>query len=165
MAVLVRTFEEQDAARIAQLMDDFQDYLVRNDDLGRLRRLPGYGANALQLAQHSMVKHGGRIYVAEDGDEIVGFAIALLMSTPSAAAGFSAHPERRGRIEELYVAPEHRGKKIASLLMAETEKYLKENGCEAVYLGVLSFNTNAYDMYEHMGYDEAGIELMKRLKP
>ena len=61
---------------------------------------------------------------------------------------------RRGLIYHLAVARECREKGLATQLMEEVERRLREKGCLKCYLLVLNDNAEAADFYEKRGWDE-----------
>ena len=64
-------------------------------------------------------------------------------------ADYVAH---EARILNLAVHPEHRRRRVATLLMNEAEKRLKKKGCVFVYLKVRPSNTGAQKFYESLGF-------------
>ena len=55
-------------------------------------------------------------------------------------------------IEDVFVIPEERGKKISSLLADKTLKDLKEKGVREVFLEVREKNSVARNLYEKFGF-------------
>lgn len=164
MEIKVKPFEDQYAAQVAALMEDFHNYLVSIDDGERLRTLPGYGEHQLKTELKAVEDKNGYFPLALDGEKVIGFGVALILPEQTPEMLLGTKPAKRGRIEELYVSSEYRGKGVASMIMKSLEEYLKNQGCEYVYLGVFAFNKNAHEMYQHMGYGDKGIEMMKELK-
>lgn len=70
----------------------------------------------------------------------------------------------------LVVAPEYRGKKLASSLLSEFEKYAQENQMESVKLEVRKHNDTAQKLYRKFGYrvigdaSENSLYMKKRLE-
>lgn len=79
--------------------------------------------------------------VAECGEAIAGTVIG----------GFDG---RRGIIYHLAVASEYRNHGLASRLMDEVERRLREKGCIKCYLMVLNENEEAARFYEKRGWSE-----------
>jgi ribosomal protein S18 acetylase RimI-like enzyme len=89
--------------------------------------------------------------VAEDGDAVVGTAMA----------GYEGH---RGWINYLAVSPGRRGAGIGRALMAEAERLLAERGCPKISLLVREGNDAALGFYAALGFTrDAAIPLGKRL--
>jgi ribosomal protein S18 acetylase RimI-like enzyme len=164
MDIKIRPFTEADAERVVALMDDFHDFLVNIDPNGRFRRLPGYGEYALKEEVENIQNDRGVIYVALDGNEMIGFSVAFLQKDFDEGALLGVFPAQRGRIEELYIAPEYRGKGVATALMQKMEEFLKGKNCDYIFVGVHAFNQNAHELYKHLGYKDVGIDLMKKIE-
>ena len=62
-------------------------------------------------------------------------------------------------VEQVYVAPRHRGAGIADLLMSEAERQVREKGYSKAWLAVVPGNARARSFYERRGWrDEGGFE-------
>jgi ribosomal protein S18 acetylase RimI-like enzyme len=87
--------------------------------------------------------------------ELDGKVVATLM------AGYEGH---RGWVNYLAVAPEHRRRGFARVLMQEAEERLLALGCPKVNVQVRDSNQEALGLYKSIGYlqDEA-VSLGKRL--
>jgi len=84
--------------------------------------------------------------IAEDNSGIIGTVIG----------GFDG---RRGIMYHLAVAPEYRNKGIASALVNELEKRLKEKGCLRMYLLVYPENQTAIDFYQKRSYKKMTVDV------
>ncbi|WP_112073462.1 GNAT family N-acetyltransferase [Hyphomonas sp. GM-8P] len=80
-------------------------------------------------------------YVAISDGEICGAAVYLYRTGTKAA-----------RLYSLTVAPDHRGKGIASALMAAGEADAARRGCNRVRLEVRQSNATAIRLYERHGF-------------
>jgi GNAT superfamily N-acetyltransferase len=77
--------------------------------------------------------------VAVVQDEVAGFVIVV-----------------GDEVEQVYVAPDHRGSGIAGLLIAEAERQVKANGHGRAWLAVASGNARARRFYQRSGWTDAG---------
>ena len=93
--------------------------------------------------------HPDLFLVYESEEEIVGAVLG----------GFDG---RRGLMYHLSVAERFRKKGIASLLVDELEKRLKQHGCIRYYLLVTPDNTQAIDFYEHRGWGKLDLLVYAR---
>ncbi len=75
--------------------------------------------------------------------EIAGEAVGVLMGS---------NDGRRGWINRLAVAPQHRGRGIGRALVAEAERALRAGGLPQVNLLVFADNREAQDFWERLGY-------------
>ena len=89
--------------------------------------------------------------MATSDDRVVGTVIA----------GFDG---RRGWLNYLAVAPEHRGRGLGRHLVHVAERDLAGRGCPKVNLQVRADNEEAVGFYEALGYaDDGVVTLGKRL--
>jgi ribosomal protein S18 acetylase RimI-like enzyme len=158
---VIRLYRESDRPRTEALFDEFQDFLVGLDPLRRLHRRRGYGA-AIAAETLRAVANGGRWLVAEANGAVVGFVVGTLHHT-TADDEWEVVPTPRGRVDELYVQPQHRRRGIGRNLMANVEKWLREQGCEIVRVEVFAPNESARDFYEALGYAPRDIDHLKVL--
>ncbi|MFJ7589151.1 GNAT family N-acetyltransferase [Streptomyces sp. NPDC097617] len=88
-----------------------------------------------------------RTFVALDGDLLCGFA----------AVGYAAW-NRRLTIEDIEIAPGHRGRGIGRALMERAEGFARERGAEHLWLEVSSVNAPAVHAYRRMGFTFCGLD-------
>jgi ribosomal protein S18 acetylase RimI-like enzyme len=91
------------------------------------------------------------VIVAEDGGEIVGFALAKLDHHPGI-----------GNLSDLYVAPGSRRQGAARGLIREVTERLRAEGAKVLTLGVQAENMNARAVYERLGFR---LESLKMFAP
>ena|SRR5579872_38824 len=84
--------------------------------------------------------------VALADDVICGFATTLI------TAG-----SRSGELAGLYMDPEHWGRGVGALLLAEAQARLDARGCSSAELWVLAGNTRAQRFYESHGWQPDGV--------
>jgi ribosomal protein S18 acetylase RimI-like enzyme len=89
--------------------------------------------------------------------EIAGEIVATCM------AGYEGH---RGWINYLAVAPPYQRRGLATQLVREAERRLRQVGCPKINLQVRASNTIVIDFYKTLGYavDDV-VSLGKRLEP
>jgi GNAT superfamily N-acetyltransferase len=85
----------------------------------------------------------GKFLLAEDGAGLVGCVYVEL------------HGER-GYLGLLGVAPSHQGIGLGRKLMSAAENFLRDAGCHAVDLRVVSARAELPSFYRHLGYSETG---------
>jgi GNAT superfamily N-acetyltransferase len=100
----------------------------------------------------------GRAAIIRSGDVPVGYAVLCY--------GFSLEfCGRDGFIDEFYVAPEHRGRGIASAALARLADLARGDGIEALHLEVMDGNDRAARLYRRHGWEQRASRLMTRLLP
>jgi ribosomal protein S18 acetylase RimI-like enzyme len=99
--------------------------------------------------------HLGRLWVACDGDAVVGYVAVAL--------GFSF--EYRGReafVDELLIAPTHRGRGLGREALEVAEAYCREVGVNALHLEVERHRDPALELYRRRGFRDFGRFLMTK---
>ncbi|MFD3515495.1 GNAT family N-acetyltransferase [Streptomyces sp. NPDC058657] len=86
----------------------------------------------------------------------------LAVAADGSVAGFvsvSYAPwNRRLTIEDIEVAPEHRGRGVGSALMARAEEMARERGAMQIWLEVTNINAPAIRAYRRMGFALCGLD-------
>ncbi len=80
----------------------------------------------------------------------------------------SVYVERRGArgyLGMLSVAPAHQGNGLSRHVVEAAEEHLREQGCEAVDITVLSLRPELLPIYRRFGYEEIGTEEFRPSRP
>ncbi len=75
----------------------------------------------------------------EDGGEVVGFVVVV-----------------DAEVEQLFVAPPHRGSGVAALLLDEAERQVASTGHDEAWLAVVAGNARARRFYQRRGWSDGG---------
>lgn len=95
-------------------------------------------------------KCDGKILLFEENNKIVGLIVGLVNNEEMLRYDFKV--PKRGRITELVVAREYRGKGIGNVLLDAMKTYLKNNGCKKILIAVFGYNENAIKFYKKNGF-------------
>jgi ribosomal protein S18 acetylase RimI-like enzyme len=87
------------------------------------------------------------VFLAEDGDEAIGFAALDYRDT------------RIAELQSIYVRPESRRLGIARALMQQASAAAREHGYDHMTLDVLTTNHDAREVYERLGFAEYQLTL------
>ena len=71
--------------------------------------------------------------------------------------------EPQGYIADLAVSEQAEGKGVARLLMKQAEAWARERSFRILALDVFALNTHARSFYQHLGYIEETLKLIKEL--
>ena len=140
---VIRAARPQDVERVWELIRGLADYeKLEHRVTGSAERLAGH------------LFGPGRIVsclVAEEGVEVVGFAIHYLIYST-----FRTQPMMW--LEDLFVPPEQRGRGIGRALLLATAREAARLGCWRLSWAVLEWNEPAIGFYESLGAvrDEGG---------
>jgi ribosomal protein S18 acetylase RimI-like enzyme len=107
-----------------------------------------------------ILEEGGALFVARDGERIVGMAICERDEGRSATWPY---PREFLHVVDLVVVPEARGERVGERLMAAAEAEARARGYEAIDLMVAGPNDGARRFYERLGYDADLVVYRKRL--
>lgn len=163
MDITFREFDPSDRDSLVSLMDKFNQYIQSVDDKHRTDFKPEsseyFTDKMIKLAQDK----DGVIYVACDQEKVIGF-ISGYIDSQDQDEKMETIPAKPGVVGELFVIDEYRGKKIGKQLLSRMENYLKNKSCDIVRFAVFAPNTSARRFYEHVGYGERIVYIMKELK-
>ena len=105
-------------------------------------------------------KYSGKLFIAEEEGNAIGF-ISVLSRMKYSDPDDYAH--EYALIEDLIVHAPYRGRGIGSKLLSKAEKYVREEGILRLQLEVTAANSKARRLYNIAGFQEAWIELEKKL--
>ncbi len=99
----------------------------------------------------------GRVFVLEEGGRVAGYLVLTF--------GFSLEfGGRDALVDELYVAPGHRGRGLGTRALAAAEAACRELGIRIVHLVVERHKTGVRELYRRLGYVAPPRDVMtKRL--
>ena len=140
---IVRDATPEDAKGIAPLLDAL-----------------GYPADfetiAARLRELSAADPTGRVLVAVDDDQLVGFA--TLHSTPVLHRATAV-----GRVTGIAVRPSVQGSGVGRELLRAAEGYFRAHGLERIEVTSGPTRTAAYQFYRRLGYVDQGVRFAKSL--
>lgn len=120
---------------VSQLFDKYRVFYKASSDPGA----------ASQFLQERLQKGESVIFVASNGEKIVGFTQLY--------PGFSSVSMRRiWTLNDLFVEPAFRKQGVGSLLMSAAEEFVRETGAVRIVLATQIANTTAQSLYESRGY-------------
>ncbi|MCA9385441.1 GNAT family N-acetyltransferase [Candidatus Dojkabacteria bacterium] len=159
----LREYNDTDKESLKQMIEKLHDYVLSVDPIKRLRKMPGYVDHALEKLLKTYEENNGKIYLAVDEEKIIGFAFGFVGDTQSEENKLQVIPTQLGIIADLYVEEAYRGTGVAELLMDALEKYLKNSGCDSLWVDVFADNTRALSYYKKRGFVEREIGMLKRI--
>ena len=104
--------------------------------------------------------HSGCIIMAHYAEQTAGF-VCVVASTRGESP---EDPAPFAWIHDIFVKPEHRRRGVASILMAEAERFARSHGARVLRLGVLDRNEHARALYVKHGFREHAHVLTKRIE-
>ena len=147
---MIRAAQPADIPQLVQLVGQYWQF----------EGIPGFDAASVAPLLERILSQPdlGAIWVAETGDELIGYLLAVYL--------FSL--EHRGlmaEIDEFFVVPTVRTGGVGAALLYVAEDELAARGCVCVQLQLARDNFRAHGFYQRNGYNEReGYELLdKRL--
>jgi ribosomal protein S18 acetylase RimI-like enzyme len=130
---------------------------LRADDPSLCHTVFDQSATRLALAQLLASEHIGRAWLIQRDGQNIGY----LILTHTYSLEFAG---RVAFIDELWLAPEHRGHGIGTQAIAHAEREARAAGIACILLEVSPDNTAAKRLYRRLGFDARAYRLMyKRL--
>lgn len=114
--------------------------------LAEYEKLPHEVVATEELLRETLfgARPAAEVVLAEDGDEVAGFALFF--------HNYSTFLARPGLyLEDLFVYPRFRGRGLGKLLLAHLAKVAVQRGCGRFEWAVLDWNVGAIGFYEAMG--------------
>jgi ribosomal protein S18 acetylase RimI-like enzyme len=106
-------------------------------------------SDSFESIKHKLERDADLFLVAVEGSTIVG----VVMGT---------YDGRKGWINHLAVAQQHRGQYLGTQLMQEVEQRLLQKGCAKINLFILPTNAAVQTFYQHLGYQRDEMIVMQK---
>lgn len=115
---------------------------------------PDSGGYFLQFAGVGLVAGSCGVFLAEQGDRILGFVMGQVVKAEP-----PFRPESYGYIIALYVAPEYRVKGLGRALMGSMSQWFAGKSLQRMELHVYAQNRDALRFWEAIGFSPLGFRL------
>ncbi len=122
---------------VATLFDAYRSYYHQAPDFD----------GALQFITDRIHHQDSTIYLALEGDEIVGFVQLYPIFT-------SIGMKRAWMLNDLFVLEAHRGKGAGHLLVERSRQLAKDTDAKWIMLQTEHINTGAQRLYESLGFEK-----------
>ena len=144
---------------IKDLLVQLQQYLADMDKEGYNIVGDGYRDKYFEKTLEEVNKCNGKILLYRDNDKIVGLIIGIVNNNETVRYDFKA--PKRGRITELVVDKDYRGKGIGKELLLKMKEHLKSNGCEKILIAVFGYNESAIRFYKENGFHIRMLDMIE----
>ena len=148
--MMILEYDSRYDEQIKDLLVQLQQYLADIDVEGYNIVGEDYREKYFSKTMEEVNKCNGKILLFKDNEKIVGLIVGLINNDETERFDFKA--PKRGRITELIVDKENRGKQIGRQLLNEMKKHLKSIGCEKILIAVIGYNEVAREFYENNGF-------------
>ena len=147
---MVIEYDSKYDEQIKDLLVDLQQYIAEIDKEGFNIVGEDYREKYFLKTMEEVKKCDGKILLYEENNKIVGLIIGVVNNEEMQKYDFNV--TKHGRITELVVSKEHRGKKIGKILLDSMKDYLKNIGCKKTLIAVFGYNENAINFYKKNGF-------------
>ena len=147
---------------IKDLLVELQEYLVEIDDWKTQVLYDNYREEIFKIDMRKVEKQKGKIYLAIENNCVAGLIIGVVESKDEIDI-ITNDCAITGKILELIVSKNSRGKGIGKELLNKMENYFNSINCERVTIEVFAPNKKAYNFYNENGYIDRDIFVSKKL--
>ena len=145
--------------QIKDLLVQLQQYLADMDKEGYNIVGDGYRDKYFEKTLEEVKKCNGKILLYKADEKIVGLIVGIINNDDTIRYDFKA--PKRGRITELVVDKDYRGKGIGKELLLKMKEHLKSNGCEKILIAVFGYNESAIRFYKENGFHIRMLDMIE----
>lgn len=156
-----RTFESSDIDQLQDCIHAFETYYAQKGS--RAPRGEDFSRNMAEVTIQRVEKESGVIWCAWAGDRMVGFCVGVVEESGAYDVVAEGVHHMYGKITDMYVRDEMRGKHVGSQLIHHTEQTLQEKDVTKIHLEVIVDNGEVVSFYEKNGYKKESIILAKSM--
>lgn len=165
---MIREMKATDLNDIVEMQFELQEYFSEID-----RTHDSLPYKSIEDARQYMQKMiddannmDGKIFVAEEKDQIIGFIQGVIIEHEKGADTFydlTHNPSKEGWVGLLFVKPEYRESGTGQQLLDEMKNYFISKNCTSIRLLVLSDNKHAIAVYEKNGFMRHDLEMILKV--
>ena len=156
---MVIEYDSKYDEQIKDLLVQLQQYIADIDKEGYNIVGDEYREKYFAKTIEDVKKCNGKILLFKENGKIVGLIVGLINNDEAEKFDFKA--PKRGRITELIVDSEYRGKQIGKQLLDAMKEYLKSIECKKILIAVFGYNESAIKFYEKNGYHIRMIDMIE----
>lgn len=132
---------------------DYQELMKLYNDFVGQKRYSKLDNDSFYIV---LVNDNNYIYVAEEGNDLVGFATFSVRDV-------IRYPKPIAELDELFVSPEYRKKGVGKKLMQQIEEKAKKLNCYRLFIESHYDHKAAHFFYKALGYTNYGYHFIKNL--
>ena len=159
MQISLRKATVDDYNNLCELFDEI-DSLHRNHLPHRFQKASG-PAREHNYYSGLIADENVGFFVAEMGDELVGFGHVIVSDTPAFPIFV---PRRYATVDSIVVKSGFRERGIGRALMDKMQEWAIVKGATSIELNVYEFNETAISFYEGLGYQTISRKMSKELQ-
>ena len=144
---------------IKDLLVELQQYISSIDQEGYNVVGDDYREKYFEKTMEEVKKCNGKLFLYKENEEIVGIIVGIVNNDETIRFDFKA--PKRGRITELVVTEDYRGKNIGKKLLECMKEYLKSIGCKKILINVFGYNEKAIKFYTENGFHVRVVDMIE----
>ena len=156
---MIIEYESKYDESVKELLTELQQHIADLDKEGYNIVGEKYKEKCFEKIVKNIDENNGKILLYEENNKIVGLVIGIIYNEEIESFDFKA--PKRGRITDLIITKEYRGKHIGKELLEKMQKYLKSIGCEKILIAVFGYNEDAIEFYKSNGYHMRMIDMIE----
>ena len=165
---MIREMNINDRKNIDKMQFDLQKYFSEIDQTHESQSYKDIddAHRYMQKMIDDVKNMDGKIFIAEEKDQIIGFIQGVIIEHEKGADTFydlTHNPSKEGWVGLLFVKPEYRGGGTGQQLLNEMKNYFISKNCTSIRLLVLSDNKHAIAVYEKNGFMRHDLEMILKL--
>ncbi len=157
----IREYKSEDRNQIEKLIAELQDYEAQYTSGMRVGK-----DMAGEYLDKGILKYcrekNGKFFVAEESDELIGFIWVWIENEPRDLM-YIKPIYTFMFIGDYVISKEYRNRGIGKALIAEVERFAKEQGIDQLKLHVNAKNSLAREVYKKLGFEEDEVILVKKI--
>ncbi len=144
---------------IKDLLVELQKYIVNIDIEGYNIVGNEYREEYFTETIKNVTEKDGKIFLYKEAGKIIGLVVGIINNSKTKNYDFDV--PKRGRITELVVSKDYRGKGIGKALLQKMRDYLKSIGCEKIMIAVFGYNEKAIKFYQENGFHIRMLDMIE----
>jgi ribosomal protein S18 acetylase RimI-like enzyme len=162
MEFMFREYTDEDKPQLLELTKKLAAFGKTLDPIKRIQNSPGFAEMDLDKTLQDVKKYQGKIWLAEENSEIVGFIIGVIWEQ-SEKNKLEIGPHVLGEVLDLFVEESHRGNGMGTKMLTMMQDYFKEKGCDSMWVHMFAPNKDAHGVYEKFGFTDRSIGMLKTI--
>ena len=160
---MIIEYEEQYLEDVKDLLVELEEYIltIDQDHLDQLH--PDYREMMAELDLKEVSEKNGKCFLAIEDGKAVGLIMGILRDYERYDYLDYKCP-KSGKVTELIVSKNVRGKGLGQKLMNRMEAYFQEMGCSHIFIDVFAYNEKAIQFYDKKGYHNRMHVVVKEIK-
>jgi GNAT superfamily N-acetyltransferase len=156
--VSIQKAELADVDRLLPLIKNFLNYHSSLDS-SYFESYDEMGANNVRDQISGLLNDESvAIFYAQYQDTIIGYAVGQIDEGEEVSK-----LDRIGKIIDLYVLPEHRGKKAGTKILSSVIEWFKSRNITRAELSVYTVNKDSVSIWERLGYQEFERKMFRNI--